>query len=65
MKVVKPTDASRFPDVQVSGSEPPPEATASTPNESAADNYGTKDGVNPAEVSHERSGERNYLLQQQ
>ncbi|KAF8764894.1 signal peptide peptidase-like 2B [Argiope bruennichi] len=62
-KVVNPTEASRFPDVLVAGNEPPSETAAANPSASPVDNYGPKDGINPSEGSHERTGERNYLLQ--
>ncbi|GBO35075.1 hypothetical protein AVEN_232021-1, partial [Araneus ventricosus] len=61
--VVKPTETSRFPDVQVEDSEPPPETAATSPGACAVDNFRPKDGVDPPEGAHERSGERNYLLQ--
>ncbi|GFY38131.1 signal peptide peptidase-like 2B [Trichonephila inaurata madagascariensis] len=62
-KVVQPTDATRYPDVQVETNESAPGGANEIPSMPSTDNPTSKNSVNPSEISPEGSGERNYLLQ--
>ncbi|PRD26087.1 UNVERIFIED_CONTAM: Sppl2b [Trichonephila clavipes] len=62
-KVVQPTDATRYPDVQVETNESAPGGANEISSMPSTDNPTSKNSVNPSEISTEGSGERNYLLQ--